>query len=105
MLGPERWWWAVHDHPYLALRGVWWQWLADREPAFVDGTPWSAADHIIVNDNVRDDLLLFPSTVQQRFWHFISNCTTRVAELDGPTYFGIQIYRVTRPAGCASMTL
>jgi hypothetical protein len=105
VLGPERWWWAVHDHPYLSLRGVWWQWLAGRDPVYVDGTPWTEADHIVVNDNVRDDVLLFPNAVQQRFWTFVSDCTARVAELDGPTYFGIQIYRVTRASGCASITL
>jgi 4-amino-4-deoxy-L-arabinose transferase-like glycosyltransferase len=98
VLGPERWWWAVHSHPYLSLRSVWWQWLNAREPTFGDATVWSDADNIIVNDNVRDDVLLFPETVQQRFWRFVNDCTTRVADLDDPTYFGIQVYSVIKPA-------
>jgi hypothetical protein len=98
VLGPERWWWAVHGHPYLSLRSVWWQWANEREPAFVDGVPWTLADHVIVNDNVRDDVLLFPPPIQQRFWRFVTTCTTQIAALDDKTYFGIQIYRVLKPS-------
>ncbi len=97
VLGPERWWWAVHSHPYLSLRSVWWQWANALQPAFVDGTAWTDADNVVVNDNVRDDVLLFPASVQQRFWSFVNNCTTRVAALDDPTYFGIQVYQVIKP--------
>ncbi|HEY3230293.1 MAG TPA: hypothetical protein VGJ87_13810, partial [Roseiflexaceae bacterium] len=90
VLGPERWWWATHTHPYLSLRSVWWQWGLASGPSLSD------VDNIIVNDNVRADILLFPESVQQRFWTFIRMCTTRAAALDDPTYFGIDIYRVLR---------
>ena len=88
--GPERWWWALHTHPYLSLRNAWWQWANGVEPEF-------EADYVIVNDNVRADVLLFPEPVQQRFWSYLSACTVRVASLDDPNYFGIEVYRVDRP--------
>jgi 4-amino-4-deoxy-L-arabinose transferase-like glycosyltransferase len=98
VLGPERWWWAAHAHPYLSLRSMWWQWLAGRSPEFVDGVSWADADSVIVNDNVRADVLHFPETVQQRFWSYLRLCTTRVAEISDANYFGIEVYRVNRPA-------
>lgn len=98
VLGPERWWWALHEHPYLSLRSLWWQWPASPGPMFTDGVSWADADNVIVNDNVRDDLLLFPETVQRRFRTFLSTCTTRTAEFSDETYFGIEVYHVTRPS-------
>jgi 4-amino-4-deoxy-L-arabinose transferase-like glycosyltransferase len=100
VLGAERWWWALHNHPYLSLRNVWWQWSAadGRTPTFVDGASWADADSVVVNDNVRADVLLFPEAAQRRFWTFLRVCTTRVADLTDATYFDIQVYRVTKPA-------
>jgi hypothetical protein len=85
--GPERWWWALHTRPYLSLRSVWWQWSNGLQPPF-------APDTIVVNDNVRADILLFPEPIQQRFWTFIRECTTRAATIEDPNYFGIEVYRV-----------
>src|SRR5207245_1498120 len=28
VLGPERWWWALHTHRYRSLRALWFQWDA-----------------------------------------------------------------------------
>jgi len=98
VLGPERWWWALRDRPYLSLRNVWWQWAGGAEPAF---TP----DDVIVNDNVRADVLLFPESVQERFWEFLRTCTRRVADLDDPNYFGIEVYRVLSNESCKSTLL
>jgi hypothetical protein len=98
VLGPERWWWVLHTHPYLSLRGVWWQWSSSPGPTFVDGVSWADADNVVVNDNVRDDLLLFPESVQRRFRTFLSMCTTRSVEFSDETYFGIEVYRVIKPS-------
>ena len=49
VFGPERWWWALHTHPYLSLRSVWWQWLNGLTPPF-------QPEYVIVNDNVRADI-------------------------------------------------
>jgi 4-amino-4-deoxy-L-arabinose transferase-like glycosyltransferase len=102
VLGPERWWWALHDHPYLSLRNLWFQWsVAARNgqtPQFVDWVASSQADSVVVNDNVRGDLLDFPDTVQQQFWTFINSCTQRVANLNDPTYLGIEVYEIIKPS-------
>jgi hypothetical protein len=36
--------------------------------------------------------------LQDQFWTFIDRCTERVQTIDDPTYFDVEIYRVT--AGC-----
>jgi 4-amino-4-deoxy-L-arabinose transferase-like glycosyltransferase len=102
ILGPERWWWALHDHPYVSLRNVWFQWTAvaatkgtGPPPQFAD---WVHADNVIVNDNVRGDVLDFPDTVQQQFWAFITTCTQRVAKLNDRTYLDIEVYEIIRPS-------
>jgi 4-amino-4-deoxy-L-arabinose transferase-like glycosyltransferase len=101
VLGPERWWWALHDHPYLSLRSVWFQWTAaaahGSSPEFADWVTRAQADSIIVNDNVHGDILAFPDTVQQQFWTFINTCTLRVADLDDPTYLEVEVYQILKP--------
>jgi len=102
VLGPERWWWALHEHPYLSLRNLWFQWTASagngRTPEFIDLVAWAQANAVIVNDNVRGDVLAFPDTVQQQFWTFINTCTQRVGYLNDPTYLEIEVYQITRPS-------
>jgi 4-amino-4-deoxy-L-arabinose transferase-like glycosyltransferase len=102
VLGPERWWWALHQHPYLSLRGVWFQWTAmaasGATPRFADWVTRARADSIIVNDNIRGDVRDFPETLQQQFWAFVQTCTTRVTQLDDPTYLQIEVYEITRPS-------
>ena len=102
VLGPERWWWALHDHPYLSLRNLWFQWTASaatgRTPEFVDLVTWSRADTVIVNDNVRGDVLDFPGTLQQQFWTFIDTCTLRVADMNDPTYLDLEVYEIIQPS-------
>jgi hypothetical protein len=99
VLGPERWWWALHGHSYLSLRNTWFQWAASAGsgadfPTLVN--QWQP-DTVIVNNNIRSDVMAFPGPLQDQFWSFIQQCTSMVGEVDDPTYFDTQIYRVT---GC-----
>jgi hypothetical protein len=104
LLGPERWWWAVHNHPYVSLRGVWWQWWAaasadpGRLPQFAAWVNSTQADTIIVNDNIRDDIRAFPDALQRQFWEFVSRCTTPVLDLNDASYLRIEVDRITRPS-------
>jgi 4-amino-4-deoxy-L-arabinose transferase-like glycosyltransferase len=101
ILGPERWWWALHDHPYASLRSIWWQWSARADPSqtpqFEQWVTSTQADAIIVNDNVRDDIHAFPEALQQQFWAYISACTTPVLDLTDASYLRIEVDRITRP--------
>jgi hypothetical protein len=103
VLGPERWWWALHDHPYASLRSVWWQWSVQasaepgRLPQFASWVASTHADAIIVNDDIRDDVRHFPEAVQQQFWAFVSMCTTPVLDLTDASYLKIEVDRITRP--------
>jgi hypothetical protein len=84
------------------LRNLWFQWAAaagnGETPEFADLVAWAQADNIIVNDNVRGDVLDFPDTVQQQFWTFINTCTQRVADLNDPTYLDIEVYEIIQPS-------
>jgi 4-amino-4-deoxy-L-arabinose transferase-like glycosyltransferase len=91
VFGPERWWWALHTHPYLSLRSVWWQWLNNQTPPFLP-------EYVIVNDNVRADIQLFPAPIQQRFWAYLETCTTLVTTIEDPNYFGIDVYLAHSPS-------
>jgi hypothetical protein len=102
IFGPERWWWALHDHRYVSLRSVWFQWSAAAaearsEPRFVDWVSWAQPERVIVNINVRADVQAFPDNLQAQFWRFIERCTSQVAVLDDPTYFETEVYEVLRP--------
>ena len=99
VLGPERWWWALHDHPYTSLRSLWFQWAAaanqtGRTPDFADWVVGSGAEHLIVNNNVRDDIRAFPEPLQRQFWSFMDHCTTQLADMDDANYRVIEIYRI-----------
>jgi hypothetical protein len=96
VLGPERWWWPVHDRSYISLRSLWFQWTASggRTPFAQMVARWQPTS-IIVNNNVRNDLLAFPIPLQDEFWAYINQCTAPTADIDDPTYFDIQVYRVT----------
>ena len=75
---------------------------AREQPRLVDRVKDARADSVIVNINVRADVHAFPDALQARFWDFIRRCTTRVADLDDPTYFETEVYAVLRPPpeGC-----
>jgi 4-amino-4-deoxy-L-arabinose transferase-like glycosyltransferase len=102
VLGPERWWWALHEHPYLSLRSIWWQWsdLAAKSGASPDISHWFSrqpGETVIVNVNVRDDIRSFPATLQTQFWRFLARCTTQVDDIVDVNYFEIEVYQVTSP--------
>jgi hypothetical protein len=101
ILGPERWWWALHDHPYASLRSIWWQWSAgagpNQIPRLEEWVTSTQADAIIVNDNIRDDIHAFPEALQQQFWAYVSACTTAVLDLTDASYLRIEVDRITRP--------
>jgi hypothetical protein len=98
VLGPERWWWALHTHPYRSLRAQWFRWTAQQTAgeqadlrALLLGTE---ATSIVVNDNVRGDVRAFPEALQQQFWDFLDRCTTLTDVVEDPTYSRIEIYRI-----------
>ncbi|MCA1647675.1 MAG: hypothetical protein LC797_20170, partial [Chloroflexi bacterium] len=101
VLGPERWWWALHDYPYTSLRSIWFQWSAEassgRRPQFSAWATSTQADALLVNDNVRADVRDFPEALQQQFWAFVSTCTTSVLDLTDAFYLRIEVDRITRP--------
>jgi hypothetical protein len=104
-LGPERWWWALRDHPYLSLRGIWFEWTALAEsgagvqPRFADWVARARAQAIVVNINVRDDIQAFPEPLQEQFWDFLDRCTTETAAVPSLNYFETDVYLVND--GCA----
>jgi 4-amino-4-deoxy-L-arabinose transferase-like glycosyltransferase len=99
VLGPERWWWALHDHHrYVSLRSIWFQWVAasaaGQSPHFTEWLVSSQAESIVVNINVRADVRAFPAELQNQFWTFIDRCTTLTADVANANYFETQVYAV-----------
>jgi 4-amino-4-deoxy-L-arabinose transferase-like glycosyltransferase len=102
LLGPERWWWALHRHPYVSLRSTWFQWSArasstSSEPDYMEWVQAAQPDNVLVNDNTRNDLRAFPVALQAQFWTFVDQCTTLVGTVDDPSYGRTDIYRLHRP--------
>ena len=99
VLGPERWWWALHDHPYTSLRSLWFQWAARAdetgfEPSFAEFVSHTGAEQMIVNVNVRADIRAFPAALQRQFWSFMDHCATEIANFDDANYRVIEIYQI-----------
>jgi hypothetical protein len=108
VLGPERWWWPLREHPYLSLRSIWFQWAAaataagpSAAPRFTDWVTRAGAESVVVNINIRADIHAFPEALQSQFWTFIDQCTTQVADFNDPNYFEIEVYEIVRPASDA----
>jgi 4-amino-4-deoxy-L-arabinose transferase-like glycosyltransferase len=98
VLGPERWWWAVHEHQYISLRSLWFQWTSQNGSTSFNelANRWQPR-RLIVNNNVRDDIRAFPPELQEQFWAFVDQCARMVTQIDDPTYFDIRVYDVV---GC-----
>jgi len=91
VLGPERWWWALHQHRSVSARSMWFQWVSiaanGQQPAvFARRGTAAGPDSVIVNNDVRDDIRDFPAALQTRFRQFIEQCTPLAADVDDPTY-------------------
>ena len=100
VFGPHRWWWALHDRPYRALHGIWWQWRLARDggQSARFGNYVVAADvrYVIVNDDVRANAAWLPSPMQDEFWQFINSSCRLASSWSDPTYRSIDIYEVGR---------
>jgi hypothetical protein len=99
ILGPHRWWWALHDYRYLSLHNIWWQWrLASAgsgpTPEFADFIANTGARYLIVNGDVRAAIKRFPESLQQQFWRFLDGNCSRVAAWRDHSYSEIELYRV-----------
>jgi hypothetical protein len=65
VLGPNRWWWALHDYEYLSLNNIFRQWQLAAEsssaaPHFADWIGATQARYILTSNDTRADLLRFP---------------------------------------------
>jgi 4-amino-4-deoxy-L-arabinose transferase-like glycosyltransferase len=98
VIGAERWWWALRDHPYLSIGGLWAQWQIDQEaggsPHFADSIARTETRYIIVNDNVVGDIRYAPDQLQQQFFDYLQLQCVVVADWDDATYGHLTIYRI-----------
>jgi hypothetical protein len=97
VLGPNRWWWALHEHDYLSLNSIWRRWqLASEtggpEPQFADWIATTGARYILTNNDTRADLLRFPEPLQRQFREFLDTNCRPAGDVNDPNYFVIQVY-------------
>ena len=95
IVGPERWWWALREHPYVSLRNLWFQWSAGLAADFHAQVAAMKADTLVLNVNTEADIGAFPPTLQAQFWKYIADCTEQVARFDDANYFDTTVYRVS----------
>jgi 4-amino-4-deoxy-L-arabinose transferase-like glycosyltransferase len=104
LLGSERWWPGLKDYPYLSPNGLWARWKLDdedgRSPQFVEQVQATAADFIIVNNNVRGDLGQHSEQLQSQFWDYLAQCTTLAADWTDVSYGRIEIYQLSDIPNC-----
>jgi 4-amino-4-deoxy-L-arabinose transferase-like glycosyltransferase len=112
VLGTERWWWALREDHYLSLTTLW---TKDRgraedsnhKPCIREMLGGGRPCYIIVNNNVRGDILSYPVEVQKDFWEFLEVCSVPLAAWTDKSYGQIQIYRAKpapdAPLSCQSL--
>ncbi|MFZ0547652.1 MAG: hypothetical protein WAM60_19550, partial [Candidatus Promineifilaceae bacterium] len=104
ILGSERWWPALKEHPYLAINTLWAQWRLDdannNAPDFHDQVKAASAEFIIVNNNIRDELPLYSPRLQTQFQDLLARCSIPVANWTDTNYGRIEIYQLTNIPNC-----
>ena len=100
VLGPTRWWWALHHQPYYALSNLWAQWLvmhqstgADSHLATLINT--MQIDQLVIVPAEMGELKLYPTMLQSEFDHFLATCTNPVTVIHTPTYEPIAVLKIT----------
>jgi hypothetical protein len=100
VVGSERWWWALRNHPYWSLNNFLFQMdlpsATPRRPTFSKLVVDYQIDFIIVSNQPRELEGYSPAT-QTQFWHFIQACAVQMADWTDSTYQHIAIYRVDWP--------
>jgi hypothetical protein len=99
VLGHERWWWALHERPYLALNGLNERWMAARR----DGRPVSFGElvsstptrFILLDGAGRGELNRYPAQLASEMDAFLQRSTVLHAQYDDRTYGHFDIYRIT----------
>lgn len=99
ILGPERWWWALHTHRYYADHNLWGQWrqqemASDRLPDFAQLVQQAHIDLLLRSRDQMQGIKLFPALVEAQYWNFVARCTTPLTTIDDPTYGRIELLRV-----------
>lgn len=100
VLGADRWWWALRDHPYRSLNSVWPQWRIAREqgkrlPELSDWIHQIQPDFIVVSNDVRR---MYPDELQNQYLSFLQRCALLVGAWTDRTYGPIEIYRLPKAA-------
>lgn len=101
VLGDNRWWWALHQHPYYSLTSTLFQsravFMSTGElPPFASYIQKNDIDAILLNRNFEGDFYSFPPGFREQFYTYLTVCTQLEAELQDKTYGLIQVYTVPK---------
>jgi 4-amino-4-deoxy-L-arabinose transferase-like glycosyltransferase len=97
--GSERWWWQLRNTPYLALNTLWLDWEVARDngqqpSSFGPLATRRNLTHLIVNDNIRGDIIHRDPALQAQFQQFLTQCTTLQQAWQDPTYGLITLHHI-----------
>jgi hypothetical protein len=104
VVGADRWWWALHAHPYLAFNNLRTQWLmseqnGQRAFTFADQVRQAGVEFIVVSKDVRGVVALSPAEFGSQFQRFLRMCTVQLGGWRDRTYDRIEVYQVM--TGCS----
>jgi 4-amino-4-deoxy-L-arabinose transferase-like glycosyltransferase len=103
VLGHEHWWWALHDHPYLALNGLNEQWLAARRASqpvtFAELVARTPTRYIVLDPAGSGEAARYSPELAAEMAEYLLRSSILEAHLIDRTYGSIDIYRVVTGDG------
>lgn len=105
-LGPERWWWGLHELQYRAVNVVVGQWRADTDApsdpnAFACLIEASGVT-VLIEEHVRSEMTRCPPALRDQATLFPANDARVIGQLDDDTSGHFDLYQVeqTTRNGC-----
>jgi 4-amino-4-deoxy-L-arabinose transferase-like glycosyltransferase len=106
VLGSDRWWWALREHPYLAVNNLWAQWQAAKSVGapitFSELVTKTGTSYLLVNNNVRGNIHQYPQELHRQFWGFLEQCASLQTVIADRTYGQIEIFLLAQDDCSAS---
>jgi 4-amino-4-deoxy-L-arabinose transferase-like glycosyltransferase len=106
VLGTDRFWWALHEHPYRSIHGFFntgraYTSVGRSEPAFAAWVAQQHIDVILLNADMRDTVAHYPVSVRSQVLDFIRICSVPIAAENDATYGHIEIHQIVPSAEAA----
>jgi hypothetical protein len=99
ILATDRWWWALHSHPYFSAHGFFSPWRVNtpyRDITFASWTAQRQIDFVIVDRDMHTAMAAYPEALRNEVQDFLNTCTIRVSDWTDVVYGRIELYQIVR---------